>query len=138
MFGFCVQKEPSIVLVSPSFYFVVIFALSFRQDHKAAEWSVRQQRDSSELLINQGLFAGVSSLRSLSFSAKYESQLRISASTVQYPVEKPPVYSGGYGLLISIIVLNLLLVLPVCQAHASASPCAFCSHPCLAFLSALV
>lgn len=74
---------------------MVIFAPSFRQDYKAAEWGVRQQWDSSELQINQGLFVGVSSLRSLLFSAKYESQLRISASPVQHPVEKPPVYSGS-------------------------------------------
>ena len=95
MFGFRVQKGPRIVLVSPGFYFVVIFAPSFRQDYEAAEWSVRQQWDNSELLINQGLFIGVSSPRSLPFSAKYEPQLGISAFAVQHPMEKPPVFSGS-------------------------------------------
>lgn len=37
----------------------------------------------------------------------------------------------------SVIILNLLLVLPVCQARASDSPRAFCRR-CPAFLSALV
>lgn len=73
------------------------------------------------------------------FSVKASRRLLRTPFAVQRPKEKPPVSPANTQAVgsSSVIILNLLLVLPVCQARASDSPRAFC-RCCLAFLSALV
>lgn len=73
------------------------------------------------------------------FSVKASQRLLRTLSAIQHPKEKPLVSSARTQAVgsASVIILNLLLVLPVCQARASDSPRAFCRR-CLAFLSALV